>query len=98
MTRTPDGKLWVSIEGRGVHVFDPAAGLEKAAHHLDRQSVTTVTQDSKGRVWCGLWGRGLAVYEDKLWSYHLDDKETYAFAIREGVDRTIWVATDQAGL
>jgi ligand-binding sensor domain-containing protein len=98
MTQTSDGKVWVSVEGRGVYVFDPAAGLDKVAHHLSRQNVTTVTLDSKGRVWCGLWGRGLAVYENSLWSYHLTDKEMYAFAIREGTDGTIWVATDQAGL
>jgi len=98
ITRTPDGKVWVSVDGRGVHVFDPAAGLEKAAGHLDRQNVTTVFQDSTGRVWCGLWGRGLAVYQDELWKYHLEDEKVYPFAIREGAGGTIWVATDQAGL
>ena len=96
--RLSDGTVWVSVEGRGVYVLDPKTGLEKAAHHHARQNVTTTFQDSKGRVWCGLWGRGLAVYENAAWSSHLADKEIYPFAIREDRDGTIWVATDQTGL
>jgi len=98
MEQTPDGRVWVSVDGRGVYVFNPKVGLDKAAHHLDRQNVTTVYQDAKGRVWCGLWARGLAVYQDKLWNYHLDGEKIYPFAIRQSKDGTIWVATDQAGL
>mgnify|MGYP006278975765 CR=1 FL=1 len=96
--RTADGTIWVAEDGDGVHAVAPEIGAEKAVHHLRGLNVTALTRDSEGRVWCGLWNRGVRVLEDGRWDDHLAEEKTYVLGIREDADGTIWVATSSDGL
>ncbi|MCX5660340.1 MAG: hypothetical protein NTW19_11545 [Planctomycetota bacterium] len=98
LIRLADGKVWVSVEGDGLAVFDPAKGLAAPTRHLESQNVTTVAQDSSGRVWCGLWQRGVTVFDGKAWTNHLANQSIYALSIRQDKAGAVWVATDKAGL
>lgn len=98
LVRLADGKAWVCVEGNGVWVFDPAKGLAQPTRYLEGQNVTAVAQDAQGRVWCGLWQRGVAVFDGKAWTNHLADQSVYALSIRQDKAGLIWVATDKAGL
>jgi len=98
ITRSEDGRVWVTLEGDGVAVFDPKQGLDAFEHLLEGRNVTTTFVDSRHRAWFGLWGAGVSMYDGQSWHDHLRDRELYPYAIREGKGESIWVATDQAGL
>jgi len=98
MIRLNDGKVWVSIEGDGVAVFDPSKGTASPTRELGSQNVTTIMQDASGKVWCGLWQRGVMAYDGKTWTKHLADEGIYALSMRQDKAGNIWVATDKSGV
>ena len=98
MIRVADGRVWVSMEGDGVAIFDPAKGSASPTKELPAANVTTITQDAKGNIWCGLWQRGVTVYDGKAWTNHLSDQAIYALSIREDKAGVIWIATDKSGV
>ncbi|MFW6107298.1 MAG: ligand-binding sensor domain-containing protein [bacterium] len=93
-----DGTVWVTIDGDGAYAIDPRKGSGDALHYLEQFNVTALAEDSRKRLWAGLWGRGVIVYDGKSWTRHLTDENSFIFAIREGAKGTIWVATSQNGL
>lgn len=98
ITRSEDGRVWVTLEGDGVAVFDPERGLNAFEHLLKGLNVTSTFVDSKGQAWFGLWGAGVTMYDGQKLHEHLRDQEMYTYAIREGKGESIWVASDQSGL
>ena len=96
--KATEGTVWVTIDGDGAYAIDPNKGPKAAVHHLKQFNVTAMTEDSRRRVWAGLWGRGVIVYDGKGWTRHLTDERSFIFAIREDAKGAIWVATNQSGL
>ena len=96
--RTSNGHMWVVCDGNGVFEVDPAKGPEQAVHHLQALNVTTMAEDSRHRVWFGLWGRGVRVLEDGRWLSYVADEDSSVFSIVEDTKGGIWVATSAHGL
>jgi ligand-binding sensor domain-containing protein len=95
---TREGAVWVALEGNGVLVVPPRGDPATAVQHLAGLNVTTMRQDSQGRVWCGLWGKGVAVWEKDAWTTHLTKEKSVILAIREDARGGIWVGTNEKGL
>lgn len=94
-----NGRLWITLDGNGVLEVDPAAGIEKAVHHLQGLNVTAVVQDSKNQIWCGLWANGIAVWDGAAWKRELPKEKTSAIlAIVEDSSGGLWAATSASGL
>lgn len=97
--RTPNGRLWLTLDGNGVLEIDPAAGVDKAVHHLKSLSVTAVREDSKGSIWFGLWGNGVAVWDGKEMKRELTQaRESAILSMAEDGAGNIWQATSANGL
>ena len=104
MARSSAGRAWLIVEGNGVLEVDPEAGFAKAVHHLQGITVTTTRElpDPAGgpaRVWAGTWSRGVAAWDGKEWTRHLDtlkDSSVLQLA-RDAAGRT-WVATSSSGV
>ncbi len=93
-----DGQVWVTVEGNGIWQVDPQKPLADARRHLDGTQVSSSFRDRKGRVWCGLWGGGVAAGENGQWARHLTKEKSAILAIREDAKGTIWVSTSANGL
>lgn len=98
MTRTSDGKIWVIIDGNGVYEVTPGQSSERWSHHLEGSNVTVIREDSKKRIWFGLWQGGIYCLEGGIWSRHLKRERSFIFNIVEDAKGNIWVATNQNGL
>lgn len=103
MTLASAGRVWLIVEGNGVVEVDPEAGFDKAVHHLQGITVTTIRElpgpdGGPARVWAGTWGRGVAAWDGTNWIRHLDTlKNTSVLQIaRDAAGRT-WVATSASG-
>ena len=96
--KASDGTMWLSVDADGVYAVKPKQGVDAAVHHLEGLNVTAMMEDSKKRVWIGLWERGVAMYDGSTWHRHLKKEKSYTFALREDTGGTIWVATNQNGL
>ncbi|NQT91825.1 MAG: hypothetical protein HQ559_03620 [Lentisphaerae bacterium] len=97
--RTNDGRLWLTIDGNGVLEIDPATGIDKAVHHLQGFNVTSLTKDSRGVIWCGLWANGIAGWDGTSWHKELPKiKRSAVLSIVEDAKATLWVATSASGL
>jgi ligand-binding sensor domain-containing protein len=98
LQKTPDGRVWVLLDGDGVAEFDPKKGTENFTHHLEGLSVTSLFHDSKKRLWVGMWGSGVSVLTDGRWKDYLQEREAYVFDIVEDDRGQIWVSTNNDGL
>jgi ligand-binding sensor domain-containing protein len=97
--QTRNGRLWVTFDGNGVLEAEPAAGLAKGVHHLEGLNVTTVFQDSRNQVWCGLWAGGLAVWDGTAWKRDLaKEKKSAILTLVEDAGGGLWAATSGSGL
>ncbi len=96
--RAGDGTFWITLEGDGVCALDPTADASKAEYHLPGMNVTAVYEDRAGRVWCGFWGGGVAVYEKNAWTRHLADEPNAVLAIAADTADRVWVATSGSGV
>lgn len=90
------GQFWVTISGNGVINADPAKKPEKWEHYLKGYNVTTVGEDAQGRVWCGLWERGVAMLQNGSMRRHLSDEDMIPLTI-VGTEESVWVATNDRG-
>ncbi len=97
MVQTSDGKIWVIIDGDGVIEVDPAKGTKVMIHHQQGLNVQTIFRDSKGRIWCGMWGRGVAVLENGKWTSYLSNEKSAVVSMTEDKAGHIWVATNASG-
>jgi len=98
LIRARDGAVWAAIEGDGVvEVSDPVGAPEQATHHLEGLNLTTLAEDGQGRLWCGVWQRGLMVHEGGQWHRHLGQEDSYIFNITDA-EGTLWVGTSANGL
>ena len=96
--RSRNGTVWVAVDGNGVFAINPKDGPAQAVHHLQGQNVTAIFDDSKGRVWCGLWGRGVMAYDGTAWTRHVEKEKSCILAIREDAGGRIWATTSAHGL
>lgn len=97
--RTPDGRIWVVIDGDGVFEVSPDQGADEVTHHLAGLNVRSLMLDSQGRLWCGLWGRGVAMRtQEGEWTDHLEYEESAMLRLAEDASGTVWVGTSSAGL
>ena len=98
LLQTRSGAVWVAVEGNGVFMVPPQSDPATATHHLPGLNVTALREDSQGRVWCGLWGKGVAVWEKDAWTRHLSKEKSVIIGIREAANGVIWVATNEQGV
>ncbi len=96
--RDSDGTIWAAEDGNGVFEIHPDKELGEAPHHLQGFNVTDMAEDSDGYMWCGVWDRGVRVYQEGQWESHLTQEDTYVFNISEDAQGHIWVATSSSGL
>lgn len=99
LVRTRNGTLWVLVDGNGALEVNPSKGAEHAEHHLAGFNVRTLLLDSRDRVWCGLWGRGVAMRrKDGTWTEHLEYEKSAVLNLTEAGDGSIWAGTSSSGL
>jgi ligand-binding sensor domain-containing protein len=98
LNQAKDGTAWLTIEGNGVYEIDPRKGVEAAVHHLKGLNVTAVGEDPKGRIWCGLWGRGIQMYDGQAWTAHLPKEKGAILSIVSDKDGAIYATTDRGCL
>lgn len=91
-----NGEFWVTISGNGVINANPAEKPENWAHYLKGFNVTTVGEDAQGRLWCGMWERGVAMLENGAMRRHLSDEDMIPLGI-VGTDESVWVASNDRG-
>lgn len=96
--RASNGHVWILIDGNGVYEVDPKEGVSKAVHHIEGTNVQSMTEDSKGGIWCGLWGRGVMVYDGKGWTSHIKNEKSAVLSMTSDAAGGIWVATSANGL
>ncbi len=90
------GQFWVTISGNGVINADPTEKPENWEHYLKGYNVTTVGEDAQGRVWCGMWERGVAMLENGSMRRHLSGEDMVPLTI-VGTNESVWVATNDRG-
>ncbi|WP_190285572.1 EAL domain-containing protein [Montanilutibacter psychrotolerans] len=68
IAQAPDGRLWLSVFGRGLRRFDPGTGKAQTVdeqqmieHTLPENTVTSLMVDRGGMLWIGGQFRGVAV-------------------------------------
>jgi len=98
LTPASDGTVWITVEANGVFALHPAKNKGQPVHHLRGTSVKVVMEDSKKRVWCGMWGKGVMVYDGTAWVRHLKKEKSYILNMQEDARGSIWVATSAHGL
>ncbi|MBF0244373.1 MAG: hypothetical protein HQL31_03775 [Planctomycetes bacterium] len=93
------GKFWISLDGDGVLEVDPIAGFDKAVHHLRGLNVTAIAEFQAGRIWCGLWSRGIRVWDGVSWREHLSkEKKSAILNMVQDQQGNMWVATNDNGI
>lgn len=67
MLATPDGRLWIGTETRGLAVYEPSTGrielLEPRAIHQPQPTIRALAQDRQGGIWVGSIGGALRRYD-----------------------------------
>mgnify|MGYP006280105195 CR=1 FL=1 len=92
------GDFWVTISGNGVIKADPSKKPEQWEHMLKGYNVTTLGEDPKGHIWCGLWERGVTMLHEGASQRHLPHEDTVPLAIDGSGEDMVWVATNDRGL
>lgn len=98
MFRAASGAVWVIIDGNGIIEVQPAQGPGEARHHIEGVNVQSIAEDTQGRIWCGLWGGGVAVWDGKAWTRHLKKEKGAILSITVDPSGGVWVATSANGL
>jgi hypothetical protein len=98
LTGVSDGTVWITVEADGVYVVDPKKPEAKPVQHLRGTNVKVVMEDSRHRIWCGMWARGVMSFDGKTWTRHLKREKSYILNIHEDAEGGIWVATNAHGL
>ncbi len=85
ITQAPDGRLWLSLMGRGLRRYDPSTGRSsriqedpKIAASLPDDTVMAMMMDRGGMLWVGGQFRGVAVADPRgtRFSYVIDTANT----------------------
>ncbi len=101
------GRLWISVIGKGVYIFDPLKSAlvktfetkNNAVHGLTSTSITTIFKDSSNQIWLGDPldnGYGLYRYvenEDRFVHYHTIPGDSTSIISNE----IIFMAEDDQG-
>ncbi len=98
MVKAADGTFWISIDGNGVLAIGPGKDPAKAVRHLPGNQITALFADRQKRLWCGLWGRGVMVYDKGKWTRHIKKEKAAIFSLAEDSKGGIWVATNANGV
>ena len=96
--RTSDGSAWIVVDGNGVIQVGPGKDLTTATRHLEGSNVTAIFEDSKKRVWLGMWQGGIVMKDGETFTWYLKKEKSFIFEIVEDGKGNIWVATNQKGL
>lgn len=103
----PDGTLWLGTMGSGLWAFQPDKGLCRKYRHkegdartLSGNSVNSVMQDSKGRLWVSTDGNGLCCLDKKqraFIAYSVKDglPDDVVYDVLEGEYGYLWAGTNQ---
>lgn len=94
---TRDGKVWALVEADGIVAADPTNDPKEWPHHLKGLNVRSFCEDVHGRVWCGVWGKGVMVLEDGEWKRHLPQEKAAITIIRQDAKGHLWAATNASG-
>ena len=98
ITQAPDGRLWLSIYGRGLRRYDPLTGRStrvqedpKIDASLPDDTVTTLMIDRGGMLWAGGQFRGVAVADPRgtRFTYVIDTSDTATGALHAASDDSI---------
>lgn len=103
------GRLWISgnIEPENVPLssFDPATGVTTDYSNLEgypkRRGVGAFAEDSKGRVWLGLYGGGIVILEDGKFKPVVSDggiPSGSIFGLLFDKRGRLWVASTEQGV
>jgi len=106
--------LWIATYRHGVYVLNMLSGSVKhyskgtGPNDLPGDEVFCLKKDSKGNIWIGTNGNGVAVYESKTRNFYYpgavsDARERllanwYCRAIEEDQFGNIWIASSGAGI
>jgi ligand-binding sensor domain-containing protein len=95
---TGSGTVWVILDTNGIVAANPEQESDLWIHHLEGINIRAFHKDSRGRVWCGTWGRGIMVLEGGKWTRHMAGETAVFTAIEEDGNGHIWAATNANGL
>jgi ligand-binding sensor domain-containing protein len=95
---TSEGVVWVMLEANGIVACDPSSSPETWVHHLEGLNLRSFCRDSRGRIWCGTWGRGIKVLDNGKWRGDLSQEGAVITGIVEDGEGHIWAATNASGL
>lgn len=102
-----DGSIWIATMGSGVWRFDSHTGLykkyeskENVPDGLSSNSVSSVMQDSKGRIWFSTDRGGICYYNEKadnFVTYSIKDglPDDVAYKILEDEEAHLWFGTNR---
>jgi len=96
--QTRDGKVWALLEANGLVAADPGVPPAQWQRHLEGINVASFCEDTRGRIWCGTWGRGIRAYDGEKWERVLKKEDATITTIREDGNGHIWAATNAHGL
>ncbi len=107
LLETREGIIWLATMGNGVWKYDPAAGTYKKYESKDSEpgslssnSVSSVMQDSRGRVWFSTDRGGICRYNadtDNFITYSLREglPDDVAYKILEDGQHNLWFGTNR---
>lgn len=101
--------LWVGTAQGGLNLLNTKTGEAEVfandpqePNSLPNDNVVALYQDSKGYVWAGTYGGGLARYDPKTrnWKRYNDTKKhpTTIYGIVADSDERLWLSTNGSGL
>ncbi|HUB17198.1 MAG TPA: two-component regulator propeller domain-containing protein, partial [Acidobacteriaceae bacterium] len=96
MAQTRDGSIWVGYRrGALARIRDGRVSVFHDPQAPDT-SLNALFQDSRGRLWVGLFGKGLAQFENA--SFHHVTLTGRVVDLAQSPDGSLWIATDGDGL
>jgi len=95
---TRAGGVWVQLDCNGIVEAHSDQPPDQWTHHLKGLNITAFCEDSKGRILCGTWDRGLMVFDGGRWTRMLNDEKAVLTAVRQDGKGHLWVATNLHGV
>ncbi len=91
-----EGNIWAGVESHGLYrLRRKQVTTHSTADGLATDALTTIAEDSSGRIWLGTWGRGLLVSEDGSTNFRSvrPPASTAVTAFLERGDNSLWLGT-----